>query len=69
MSDFTKSPKEVLNSYFATDRDYYRDPSGCVAAQTIQKPLDAMFEEKLIGRQIDVSKYLNVSLLPKPCAM
>jgi sulfonate transport system substrate-binding protein len=69
VSDFTKSPKEVLNSYFATDRDYYRDPGGCVSAPTIQKPLDAMFEEKLIGRSIDVSKYLNLSLLPKPCAL
>jgi sulfonate transport system substrate-binding protein len=69
VSDFTKSPKEVLSSYFATDRDYYRDPSACVSAQTIQKPLDAMFEEKLIGRSIDVSKYLNLSFLPKPCAL
>jgi hypothetical protein len=40
-----------------------------VSAQTIQKPLDAMFEEKLIDRRIDVTKYLNVSLLPKPCAL
>src|SRR3984957_4690211 len=69
VSDFTKSPKDVLNSYFATDRDYYRDPSACVSAETIQKPLDAMFEEKLIDRRIDVTKYLNVSLLPKPCAL
>ncbi len=41
--------------------DYYRDPNACVSAQTIQKPLDAMFEEKLIGSRIDVSKYLDVS--------
>jgi sulfonate transport system substrate-binding protein len=69
VSDFTKSPKEVLNSYFATDRDYYRDPSGCVAGQAIQKPLDAMFEEKLISRSVDVSQYINLSFLPKPCAL
>jgi len=68
VSDFTKSSKDVLNSYFATGKDYYRDPNACVSAQTIQKPLDAMFEEKLIDRRIDVSKYLNVGLLPKPCA-
>ena len=29
---FTKSPKEVLDSYFATGSDYYRDPNGCVPA-------------------------------------
>jgi sulfonate transport system substrate-binding protein len=69
VSDFTKSSKEVLNSYFATGRDYYRDPNACVSSQTIQKPLDAMFEEKLIDRRIDVSKYLNVGLLPRPCAL
>src|ERR1700748_387714 len=69
VSDFTKSSKDVLNSYFATGRDYYRDPNACVSAQSIQKPLDAMFEEKLIDRRIDVSKYLNVGLLPKPCAL
>jgi sulfonate transport system substrate-binding protein len=68
VSDFTKSPKEVLNSYFATDRDYYRDPNACVSATSIQKPLDAMFEEKLIDRRIDVAKYINLSFLPKPCA-
>ena len=43
--------------------------AGAAAAQTIQKPLDAMFEEKLIDRRIDASKYLNVGLLPKPCAL
>ncbi len=69
VSDFTKSPKPVLSSYFATDRDYYRDPSACVSAMAIQKPLDAMFEEKLSNRKIDASKYLNLSMLPKPCAL
>jgi NitT/TauT family transport system substrate-binding protein len=67
VSDFTKSSKDVLNSYFATARDYYRDPNACISSQTIQRPLDAMFEEKLVDRRIDVSKYLNVSFLPKPC--
>jgi NitT/TauT family transport system substrate-binding protein len=69
VSAFTKSPKEVLDSYFATDRDYYRDPSGCVSAESIQKPLDAMFGEKLVNRSIDASKYTNLSYLPKPCAL
>jgi NitT/TauT family transport system substrate-binding protein len=68
VSNFTKSPQDVLNSYFATGRDYYRDPNACVSSQTVQKPLDAMFEEKLIDRRIDVSKYLDLSFLPKPCA-
>ena len=55
---FTKSPKEVLDSYFATGSDYYRDPNGCVPAIAIQKPIDAMVEENLIPQPVDVSKYL-----------
>jgi sulfonate transport system substrate-binding protein len=66
---FTKSPKEVLDAYFATERDYYRDRSACVGAATIQKPIDAMLEEKLLDRKVDAAKYLNLSYLPKPCAM
>jgi sulfonate transport system substrate-binding protein len=69
VSDLTKSPKQVLSSYFATDRDYYRDPSACVSSAAIQKPLDAMFEEKLINRQIDAAQYINLGMLPKPCAL
>lgn len=67
IADFTKSPKAVLESYFATPRDYYRDRNACVSAATIQKPIDAMVEEKLLDQKIDVSKYLNLSLLPNPC--
>jgi ABC-type nitrate/sulfonate/bicarbonate transport system substrate-binding protein len=65
----TKSPKEVLASYFITPRDYYRDPNGCVTAATVQKPIDAMVEYKLIDRPIDAAKYLQLQYLPKPCAM
>jgi sulfonate transport system substrate-binding protein len=69
IADFTKSPKAVLESYFATPRDYFRDPNGCVPAVAIQKPIDAMVDEKLIDQRVDASKYLNVGLLPKPCAL
>jgi NitT/TauT family transport system substrate-binding protein len=65
---FTKSPKEVLDSYFATGSDYYRDQNGCVPAIAIQKPIDAMIEEKLIPRPVDAAKYLTLSYLPRPCS-
>ncbi len=68
VADFTKSPVQVLNSYFATGKDYYRDPSACISAGSIQKPLDAMYEEKLINRKIDASTYINTSFLPKSCS-
>ena len=65
---FTKSPKEVLDSYFATGSDYYRDPNGCVPVIAIQTPINAMVEENLIPQPVDVSKYLALSYLPRPCS-
>lgn len=68
VSGLTKSPVDVLEGYFATGKDYYRDPNGCVPAIAIQKPIDAMVTESLIPQKVDASKYLDLSLLPKPCA-
>jgi NitT/TauT family transport system substrate-binding protein len=68
VSGLTKSPVDVLDGYFATGKDYYRDPNGCVPAIAIQKPIDAMVTEGLIPQKVDASKYLDLSLLPKPCA-
>ncbi len=67
VADFTKSPKEVLESYFATSRDYYRDPNGCISADLIQKPIDAMVNENLIAQTVDVAKYISTSYLPAAC--
>jgi NitT/TauT family transport system substrate-binding protein len=67
-SGLTKSPKEVLDTYFATPRDYYRDRNGCVTVQAVQRPIDAMFEYKLIDRHVDAAKYMKLQYLPKPCA-
>jgi hypothetical protein len=39
-----------------------------VPAIAIQKPIDAMVTEGLIPQKVDASKYLDLSLLPKPCA-
>jgi NitT/TauT family transport system substrate-binding protein len=68
VSGLTKSPKEVLASYFITPRDYYRDRDGCVAVSAVQKPIDAMVEYKLIDRPVDAAKYLQLQYLPKACA-
>jgi NitT/TauT family transport system substrate-binding protein len=66
-AEFTKSPADVLDSYFMTERDYFRDRNGCVSAATIQTPIDAMYNEGLIDKPIKVSEYLNTSYLPYPC--
>ena len=66
-AEFTKSPADVLDSYFMTERDYYRDHNGCVAVSTIQRPIDAMQSEGLIDRPVSISDHLNMSYLPFPC--
>lgn len=65
---FTKSPKEVIASYFITPHDYYRDPNGCLSAAVVQKPIDAMLEYQLIDRPVDAAKYMRLQYLPKPCS-
>jgi NitT/TauT family transport system substrate-binding protein len=68
-ADFTKSPADVLDSYFMTKGDYYRDPHGCVGAKTIQTPIDAMHSEGLIDKPVNVAEHLNMGLLPYPCSV
>jgi sulfonate transport system substrate-binding protein len=65
---FTKSPAEVIDSYFVTERDYYRDPNACVGVDTIQTPIDAMYSEALIDRPVKIADHLNMSYLPHPCS-
>ena len=67
-SEFTKSPADVLDSYFMTARDYYRDRNACVGVTTIQTPIDAMHAEGLIDRPVKVADHLNTSYLPYPCS-
>jgi sulfonate transport system substrate-binding protein len=68
-AEFTKSPGDVLDSYFMTERDYYRDRNACVGVATIQTPIDAMHKEGLIDRPVKVSDHLNMSYLPFPCSV
>jgi NitT/TauT family transport system substrate-binding protein len=66
-ADFTKSPAAVLDSYFMTKGDYYRDPNGCVSAAVIQTPIDAMLREGMLDRPVKVTDYLGTSYLPNSC--
>lgn len=66
-AEFTKTPAAVLDSYFMTERDYYRDRDGCVSAELIQRPVDAMYREGLIDKPVKIADYLDLSLLPGQC--
>ena len=65
---FTKSSAEVLDSYFMTKKDYFRDPSGCVTAKAIQSPIDAMHSFGMLTKPVKAADYLKLSYLPHPCA-
>ena len=64
----TKSPPDLIDSYFVTERDYYRDPNGCVGVSSIQTPIDAMHSEGLVERPIRIADHLDMSYLPYPCS-
>ena len=67
---FTKSPKEVLDTYFATERDYYRDPQRLRRRRDHPKADRCHARGEALDRQaVDAAKYLKLSYLPKPCAM
>jgi ABC-type nitrate/sulfonate/bicarbonate transport system substrate-binding protein len=66
-AEFTKTPAAVLDSYFMTSRDYYRDRDGCVSAEVIQRPVDAMHREGLIDKPVKIADYMDLSMLPGQC--
>jgi sulfonate transport system substrate-binding protein len=66
-AEFTKTPAAVLDQYFMTPRDYYRDRNACVSAAAIQVPVDAMLKEGLIDKPVKIADYLDLSLLPAQC--
>jgi NitT/TauT family transport system substrate-binding protein len=67
VAKFTKSPEDVLNTYFLTPRDYYRDRNGCIGPQNVQPSIDAMVKEGFLAAPVDMAKYIDASMLPYPC--
>jgi len=67
MAEFAKSPVDLVNSYFITPRDYYRDRNACVAAANLQSPIDAMVQEGFLPERVDMAKFIDTSFLPHPC--
>ena len=67
VSGFTKQPATVLDTYFLTPRDYYRDPNGCLSAAAVQNPIDAMAREGLLPGSVDAAKSIDLGYLPNPC--
>jgi len=66
-AEVAKSPVEVVDSYFLTNRDYYRNLDACLAPDLLQIQADAMVDEGFLPTKIDILKHLDTSYLPNPC--
>ncbi|WP_398476135.1 ABC transporter substrate-binding protein [Tardiphaga sp.] len=66
-ADLVKSPPEVLDAYFLTSKDYYRDKNACVTPALVQTLADAMTKDGLLPRSINMADYIDTSYLPFPC--
>jgi sulfonate transport system substrate-binding protein len=67
-ADLSKSPPAVVDSYFLTEKDYYRDPNGCIDASLVQPLVDAMFTNGVLPQKIDMKQFVDASMLPFPCS-
>ena len=63
-SEEWKIPLAVVDSYFLTKKDYLVRRDGRLDAKNIQPVVDALAANKYITA-FDVTKYMNLSLLPK----
>jgi sulfonate transport system substrate-binding protein len=64
-ADEYKLPLAVVDGYLLTKKDYLVRRDGKVLAQRIQPVLDALAANKFIPQDYDVSKYIDLSYLPK----
>lgn len=67
VAKFTKSPEDVLKTYFLTPRDYYRDRNGCITEANVQPAIDAMVKEGFLASRVEMGKFIDTSMLPYPC--
>jgi NitT/TauT family transport system substrate-binding protein len=66
-ANLSKSPPEVVDSYFLTNKDYYRDHNACVSPGMLQTLADAMLADGALPHAVDMTKYVDTSFLPFPC--
>jgi ABC-type nitrate/sulfonate/bicarbonate transport system substrate-binding protein len=64
-ADEYKLPLAVVDGYLLTKKDYLVRRDGKVSAQRIQPVIDALAANKFIAQGYDVSKYIDLSYLPK----
>lgn len=66
ISNVAKTPVDVLDLFYGTDADYYRDSHGCPRPATLQKGVDAMVEVGYLQEGVDIASMTDDSYLPDP---
>lgn len=66
-ADVSKSDPALLDGFFLTKKDYYRDVTACLTPRMLQGPLDAMVEQGLLASPIDIASHVDTGYLPRPC--
>ena len=61
-SELTKQPPEAFADWVYTNKDQYRDPLLRIDVARLQKNIDDLVEIGVLKQNIDVSKYVDMSL-------
>lgn len=59
----TKQKREVVDAFFLSPRDYFRDPDGRPDVESLQRNLDYLAAKGFIPRKLDVAPYMDLSFL------
>ena len=62
VSDFTKIPAPVFESWLFTKKDYYRNPKLMPNLEALQKNIDLQKDLGLLKASIDIKKFSDLSL-------
>jgi sulfonate transport system substrate-binding protein len=68
ISDVAKTDVAVLDLFYGTEADYYRDPAGCPSAAALQAGVDAMVTVGYLEETVDIASLVDTSYLPDPDA-
>jgi hypothetical protein len=63
VSEITKAPIEVLDTYLLKENDFAREPGGAPNFQAIQAMLDTYAETGLIGKKLDAAQFKHPSIV------
>lgn len=66
ISDVSKTDVGVLELFYGTEQDYFRDANGCPSAEALQAGVDAMVAVGYLKDSVDIQSLVDASFLPDP---